>query len=67
MKQEQIDDAKRRALNIFKAWNRVMRFVEKSTGYYYELQGIIEDAVDCGAQEALGVRKLLESETRFVE
>ena len=46
------NDAERRALNLFDKWNDVTGFVEKGTGYYYELQSVIQDAVHCGAQAA---------------
>ena len=62
MNRGQLADAKRRALNLFDLWNAVTGFVERNTGYYYELQGVIEDAVECGAQEALGVWELLDAE-----
>lgn len=54
--------AKRRALNILDAWNEVAGVVQKHSSYYYELQGVIEDAVECGAQAALGVEHKLDCE-----
>lgn len=57
-----VESANRRALNIFDKWNNITGFVPKHTGYYYEIQGIIEDAVHCGVQELLGVYKKLDSE-----
>lgn len=51
--------ATRRALNLFDQWNDVTGFVVKNTGYYYEIQGCIEDAVKCGAQAASGVHEPL--------
>jgi hypothetical protein len=62
MKKGELDNAIRRALNIFDTWNDVTGFVEKNTGYYYEIQSVIEDAVHCGAQAAAGVYKKLETE-----
>jgi hypothetical protein len=62
MKKGELDNAIRRALNIFDIWNDVTGFVEKNTGYYYEIQSVIEDAVHCGAQAAVGVYKKLETE-----
>lgn len=62
MKVGELKDAKRRALNILERWVDVTGLVEKNEGYYYELQGLIEDAVDCGAQAASGVRIELDSE-----
>ena len=62
MKEGQVKSAIRRALNLFDSWNDVTGFVQKHTGYYYELQGVIEDAVHCGIQEALGEFKKLDGE-----
>jgi hypothetical protein len=62
MTRGQIKDAERRALNLFDKWNDVTGFVQKNTGYYYELQSVIEDAVHCGAQAATGDIVPLESE-----
>jgi len=62
MTKGEIDDAVRRALNIFDKWNDVAGVVVKGTGYYYELQGVIEDAVRCGSQGALKMHVKLESE-----
>lgn len=58
----ELKNAKRRALNILDAWNDVAGVVEKETGYYYELQAVIEDAVHCGAQAATKDFKKLKSE-----
>lgn len=58
----QLKDAERRALNLLDAWLGVTRVAIKGTSYYYELQGIIEDAVKCGAQAARGVYEKLDSE-----
>jgi len=58
----ELEFAKRRALNLFDKWNDCTSFVPKFTGYYYELQGVIEDAVECGAQMASGVHEPLEAE-----
>jgi hypothetical protein len=57
-----INSATRRALNIFDKWNNVTGFVPKHSGYYYEIQGIIEDAVHCGIQELTDNYKKLNSE-----
>lgn len=54
--------AVRRAHNLFDKWNDVTGFVPKFTSYYYELQSVIEDAVHCGAQQALGIHEVLEAE-----
>lgn len=62
MTEGQMKDAKRRALNLFDKWNEVTGFVIPGTGYYYEIQGCIEDAVECGAQAAIGICEPLEVE-----
>lgn len=62
MTKGELDNATRRALNILDGWNDVTGAVQKGTGWYYELQSVIEDAVKCGAQAASGVHKKLESE-----
>jgi len=62
MTEGQLANAIRRALNILDGWNDVTGLVAKETGYYYELQGVIEDAVRCGAQAASGVYEALTSE-----
>lgn len=62
MTKGEIDDAVRRVLNLFDKWNEVTGFVEKGTGYYYELQSVIEDAVHCGVQAKTGDYKKLDSE-----
>lgn len=49
------DYAKRKALEIFDAWLDVTGCIDRFTGYYYELSGIIEDAVEIGSMTALGV------------
>lgn len=58
----QLETVIRRAFNIFDEWIEVTGFVQKDTSYYYELQGIIEDAVHCGAQAETGDFKKLDSE-----
>jgi len=62
MNRGQMANAKRRALNILDEWLEVTGAIEKETGWYWELQGVIEDAVECGAQAALGCHALLPSE-----
>jgi hypothetical protein len=62
MTQGELAGAVRRAFNLFDQWNDVTGFVTPNTGYYYELQGVIEDAVKCGAQAASGVHEPLDSE-----
>lgn len=62
MTQGELAGAVRRALNLFDQWNDVTGFVTPNTGYYYEVQGCIEDAVKCGVQAALGVYEPIEGE-----
>lgn len=52
MKVSELERAKREALTRFDEWNDVTGFVVPHTGYYDELTGIIEDAVECGAAYA---------------
>jgi hypothetical protein len=49
--QRKLDRATERALNMFDKWNDVTGCFEKNTGYYFEIQGCIEDAVKIGMQE----------------
>lgn len=58
----EIDYATRRALRGFDEWLEVTGAIPEFTCTYYELISIIEDAVHCGFQQALGVRDLLPSE-----
>ena len=62
MTRGELDSAIRRALNLFDAWIDVTGFVAKRTGYYYELQSVITDAVHCGAQAATGDYRKLDGE-----
>jgi hypothetical protein len=57
----EMDRARRRALNILDEWLDVTGLLAGSS-YRDELEGVIEHAVECGAQAALGVREPLESE-----
>lgn len=66
MTRGELGGAKRRALNMFDDWVAVTGVVGMNTGYYYEIQSLIEDAVDCGAQAACGVREPLASEMQDV-
>ncbi len=58
----ELADAKRRALNLFDRWNDTTGHFTKGSGYYYEMQGVIEDAVEFGTQAASGVHILLDAE-----
>lgn len=62
--QGEIDYAIRRALNIFDEWNDVTGLIPKHSGYYYEIQSVIEDAVHCGFQQALDDPKPLANEIK---
>ncbi len=53
MKTGQVESAERKALNEFDKWNEVTGLVQEHTGYYYELQAVIKDAVHIGIQMAL--------------
>ena len=50
MKKGQVEKAERTALNQFDKWNEVTGFVQEHTGYYYELQSLIIEAVHIGIQ-----------------
>jgi hypothetical protein len=52
MNKGEVDYAVRQALNNFDKWNDVTGFVMRGTGYYYELQSLIEDAVRIGGKIA---------------
>lgn len=58
----ELNDAIRRALNLFDKWNDCTGAITKGTSTYYEIQGCIEDAVHCGAQAATGDFRKLQSE-----
>jgi hypothetical protein len=62
MKVGEVSNAIRRALDILDKWNDCVGVVQKHTGYYYEMQGVVEDAVHCGIQGALKEYRKLESE-----
>jgi hypothetical protein len=62
MTKGELDNAIRRALNLFDKWNDCTGVVPKCSTYYYEMQGCIEDAVHCGAQAVTGDLKKLEGE-----
>lgn len=52
MKTGQVEKAERIALNQFDKWNEVTGFVQEHTGYYYEIQALIKEAVHIGIQMA---------------
>ena len=53
MTKGELENAERKALNMLDEWNEVACIVPVNTGYYYELQSIVEQAVRIGAQIAL--------------
>ena len=56
MKKGEVEKAERIALNQFDKWNEVTGFVQEHTGYYYELQALIKDAVHIGIQMSTHVK-----------
>ncbi len=62
-----IEDAKRRALEIFENWNKVTGFVNVGESYYYEIQSVVEDAVIVGVQFARRDYEKLDCESYFEE
>jgi hypothetical protein len=52
MTKGELDFAIRKALNLFDIWNDVSCQFIKGEGYYYEMQGVIKDAVKLGAKIA---------------
>lgn len=62
MNKGQMNNAKRRALNILDDWNDVTGAVPKESSWYWELQGVVEDAVEVGVQGALGIHEPLDTE-----
>lgn len=62
MQKGQLDRAKRRALRILDDWIEVTGVVEADSSYRYEMEAIVEDAVECGVQAALGISQPLEGE-----
>ncbi len=58
----ELQAAIRRAHNNFDKWNEVTGCFTPFTSQYHEIQGLLEDAVHFGAQQATGIYKRLESE-----
>ena len=52
----ELEYAKRLALQLYDEWNDVTGFPAKFTSYYYEIQSLIENAVDIGAKVARGIK-----------
>ena len=61
-----IATARRRAENKLDEWNDIAGIFVKNTGYYFEIQSVIEDAVHCGVQAALEVEEPLPSEKKDI-
>lgn len=53
MKRGLVQEAERIAFNELDKWNDITGFIDKHTGYYYEIQGLIQDAVHIGIQMSL--------------
>ena len=53
MKRGLVQEAERIAFNELDKWKDITGFISKHTGYYYEIQGLIQDAVHIGIQMAL--------------
>lgn len=53
MTKGQVDDAVRKALNIFDEWNDVTGALDVNGSWYREAQSCIEDAVHIGIQMAI--------------
>lgn len=64
MQKGELDRAKRRALHIYDEWLETTGALPSRSSWSYELEGIIEDAVEVGVQAAIGVHEKLESEKR---
>jgi hypothetical protein len=52
MTKGEIEFAIRKAFNNFDTWNDVTGVIPKGSGYYYEMQGVISDAVKIGCKIA---------------
>jgi hypothetical protein len=62
-----VKTAERKALNLFDKWNDVTGLVQPHTSYYYELQGVIEDAVHVGIQMALNGKLSLDEDGDLIK
>jgi len=59
MTRGQLEYAQGKARELFNRWNDVTGLVPECTGYYYEIIGCIDDAVDIGARVACGQKIIL--------
>lgn len=66
MKKGEVETAERHALNQFDKWNEVTGFVEEHTGYYYELQALLREAVHIGIQMATSRKINFDSEGNLI-
>jgi hypothetical protein len=57
-----VDSASERAFCLLEKWNENTGNFIEDTMAYFELKCLIKDAVHCGIQKALGIKKPLESE-----
>lgn len=62
MTKGKVDKAERIALNQFDKWNDVTGLVPEHTGYYYELQALIKEAVHIGIQMATSGNVVFDSD-----
>lgn len=53
MTRAQVVYAQRKAMDAFDKWNDVAGVIETNSGYYSEIEAVIEDAVHIGIQMAL--------------
>lgn len=66
MTKGQVEYSERIALNNLDKWNDVTEIVTPNSGYYYELQGVIKDAVHIGIQMALEGKVNLDSDGNVI-
>jgi hypothetical protein len=60
----ELENAKRRALNILDAWLDVTGVIDDALKLPVPRRPLVDDAVHCGAQAACGVYEPLESERK---
>ena len=53
MTKGQVEYAERQAYNEFDRWNDVVGIITKNSGYYAEIQAVVQDAVHIGIQMAI--------------
>lgn len=67
MTKGEVETAVRKAYNQLDIWNDVTGAVQPDSGYYYELQAVIEDAVHIGIQMALYGKVDLDEEYNVIK